>query len=93
MDVHCKVTVTERKPSFCAKRAKRAHKVPGFLRAAPTTLRIGEIGKRVEDSVEIGRDIEPEMFEIIPGIHHNCQGFAEQPVEAERELGTADAAT
>ena len=73
--------------------AKRRHERPGLVAPAPAGLGIVEPRERVEQRVEIGRDRQAEMLEIVAGVGDHGQAVGRQhAVQAERELGAADAA-
>src|SRR5207302_9657505 len=61
--------------------------------AAPAPAEFGVVtaGEGVEQCVEIGRDRQTEMREIVAGIGDDREGIWRQDaVEAERQLGAAD---
>ena len=50
---------------------ERAHgleRPPGLAFAPPTALLVVQPGKRVQDRVEIGRDVEPEHLEVVADV-------------------------
>jgi hypothetical protein len=91
--MHRKVAVAKLKPGLAAEFAQRAHELPGFLRSTPAALWVGQTAERIEYRVEIGRDLETEVLEVIAGIYDDGQFRTEHAEEAQRELGAADAAT
>src|SRR5260221_5236802 len=87
------VAVAEPEPDLAAQSFERCHKGPGLASPAPTQLGVVLTRERVEQRVEIGRDREAEMLEIVAGVGHNRHRIGQQDaVEAERELGAADPA-
>jgi len=44
-------------------------KLPGLVAAAPAGLRIGESGQGVDEGVQIRTDLEPQVLEIVAGVH------------------------
>ena len=70
------VAVAELKPGLAAQRRQRGHKAPGLVTPAPAALRIVEASQHIHDGIEIGRDREPEMLEVVTGIgdHHEIGG-------------------
>ena len=73
------------------KRFERRHKGPGLAAPTPAGVGIVEAGEGVEQRVEIGRDRQPEMLEIVAGIGDNGQRAGRQDaIEAERQFGAAD---
>ena len=56
-------------------------------------LRIGDAAERIQNSVEIGRDVQPKMLEVVAGVYNDRQLVGiEHAIKAKRELGAADAA-
>ena len=87
------IAVAERKPCFAAERFERGHEGPCLVAPAPAALRIVEPGQRVHDGVEIGRNGEPEMLEVVAGIGNHHQVVARHnAAEPENELSAADPA-
>src|SRR5207302_198856 len=81
------IRVAEPEPRLAADRLERSHEVPGFVAPAPALFRVSESGKRVERSVDVGRNVKAQMFEIVTGVDEGseCAGrkhtreAAEQP--------------
>ena len=93
LDVGGQIGVAEAEPGLAAQLRERRHEGPGLAGASPAGLRIGDARERVHDGIQIRRDAEPEMLEVVAGVAHHHQGIRrQQPVETERELGAADAA-
>ena len=92
LDMGGEIAVAQRKPSLAAERRERSHERPCLVAPAPAALRVVEAGQRVHDGVEIGRDGEPKMLEIIAGIDDHHEIAAEEAAEPESELGAADPA-
>ncbi len=75
------------------RRFERGHEGPGFVAPAPAGLGVVDAGEGIEQGVEIGRDREPQVLEIVAGIGDDGQSPRRQnAVEAERQLGAADPA-
>ena len=91
-DVHGQIAIAKLKPGLAPQLAQRTHHLPCFLRPPPSPLRISDAAERIKYSVEIGRDVEPEMLEVISGVddHRQLLGI-ERAIKAEREFGAADA--
>ena len=68
LDVRREVAVAEPEPGLAAERLQRRHEGPGLVAPAPAALRMVEPGERVDQRVEVGRDREAEMLEIVAGI-------------------------
>ena len=93
LDVRRQVGVAETEPGLAAQLLQRPHEAPGLARAPPAGLGVGDPGQRVQDRVQIRRDAEPQMLEVVAGVAHHHQAIRRQrPVQAERQLGAADAA-
>src|SRR5690606_13012983 len=60
--------------------------------AAPAQFLVGDAAKRIEHGVEVGRNQQAEMFEIVAGVDHDRQVGAEHPGQTRRQLGAADTA-
>src|ERR1700733_16278872 len=63
-----KIVIAQSEPVLAAERRERLHERPRFVLSAPTELRIVEASQRVHQGVGVGRDMKPEMFEIIADI-------------------------
>ena len=66
--VNGEIPVPQTEPRFAAELAERFHESPAFIPPPPAELGIIEPGKRVHDGVEVGRDAEAEMLEVVPRI-------------------------
>ena len=56
-EVEAEVAVAEPEPVLAAERRDRAERLPGLARPAPAALLVVQAGERVEDAVEVGRDV------------------------------------
>ena len=93
LDMGGEIAVAEPEPGFAAERLERGHEGPGLVAPPPAPLRIVESGERVHDGVEIGRNRQAQMLEVVAGIgHHHEIGARHDPAQPERKLGAADAA-
>src|SRR6516162_9091937 len=68
-DVHCEVAITKPKPSLPTEVVKLFHEIPSFVGASPAAVWIGESTERVKNRIEIGRDVQPKVLEIVARIH------------------------
>ena len=73
LDMHRKIAVAQPEPGLAADRRQRFHERPGLVMTAPAELRIGKPGQRVHHRVDVGRNGEPEMVEIIARIGDDQQ--------------------
>src|SRR5438270_436696 len=81
---------TAPEPSLAAERFERRHEGPGLAFPAPAELGVVEPRQGVEQGIEIGRDRETQMLEIVARIGDDGQRVRRQDtVETERELGAA----
>ena len=88
-----KIAVAEAEPGLAAQRTDRLHERPGLVAPAPAGRRIVEAGQRIDQRVDIGRDGQAEMLEIVAGVGDDQQIVRRQhAAQAQRQLGAADAA-
>jgi hypothetical protein len=86
------ILVTQIKPGGTAQLLEVVHGLPGFTRTTPTCIRICHPRQGIADRVQVGTDIQAEVFKIIPGIDYYGQVFSRQNLgESMGELGTTDA--
>src|SRR5262249_13404661 len=70
-EVKADVTVTEAEPVLTAEPADGLERVPGLVRAPPAALLVCDTGERVEDAVEVGRDVEAEHLYVVPHVSYD----------------------
>src|SRR5947209_8969906 len=88
-----KISVAELEPGFAAQRLERRHEGPGFVTPAPSEFRVVNAGERIKERVDIGRNREAEMLEIVAGIGDDGQlSRGQNAIETEGQLGAADPA-
>src|SRR4030095_6717709 len=91
--IDAQIAVPEPEPRLAAQLLEHAHEGPGLVATPPALLRVLAPGERVEERVEIGRHVQPEMNEIVAGVDHAGELPRRQyAVQPERELRAADAA-
>ena len=66
-----KVAISELEPCLAADLGERLHEAPGLVAAAPARLKIVDVRKRIGHGVEIGRDAQAKMLEIVGGVDDN----------------------
>src|SRR5262249_40649555 len=66
--VRRQVAVAELEPGRLAEPAEGTEAGERLAGKPPAPLRIGAAGERVEDRVQIGRDVEPEELLVVPGV-------------------------
>ena len=91
LDMEGEIAIAQSEPGLPAQRLERRHEVPALIAAAPAQLAIGEAGERIENRVDIGRDGEAQMLEIIAGIHDEREVPAKDARQAQSKLGATDA--
>ena len=70
----------------------RCMKVQVSLAPAPAGLLVDEAGERIERGVDVGRDVQPQVLEVVAGVDDDGEPLAQQLRQPERQLGAADAA-
>lgn len=90
--MHGEITIAEPEPCFAAQAAERLHKIPGLIRPAPAALDIAETAECIQNSIDVRRDMEAEMLEIVAGVDDHCQIGADKTLQSQRQLGAAYAA-
>src|SRR5579883_812144 len=87
------VAVAEPEPGLSAECLDRPHEGPGLAAAAPAGLGILEARKGVHDGVEVGRDMQAQMLEIVAGVDAEHEPVRRaRAIKPECELGAAHAA-
>ena len=76
--MHREITIAEPEPGLAAECAERLHERPGLVAPTPTEQRVVESRQGVHDRVEIGRDTEAKMLEIIAGVADDQQILGRQ---------------
>ena len=59
------VAIAEREPVLAAKPADGLERVPGLAAAPPAALLVGKACERIEDRIEIRRDVEAEHLDVV----------------------------
>src|SRR5262249_15179537 len=96
-----KVSVADREPVLSAECTDGFERIPGLVAAPPPALRVGEARERVENRVEVGRDVEAEHLDVVadvadhrrrlcPNDVHDAKDEA-RPANASRENGDVHA--
>jgi hypothetical protein len=66
--VQSQVAVAQIEPIFAAQRPNRFHESPAFLRTAPALDGISFPRQRIKKRIDVRRDGEPQVSEVIAGI-------------------------
>ena len=92
-EVEPDVAVAEPEPVLAAQARRRLERVPRLVGPPPATLGVDEPGERVEQAVEVRRDVEPEDLEVVADVADDGElAGLEDAGEAAREAGAAAAA-
>ncbi len=67
-EVEPEVEVAELEPVLAAELADGLERAPGLVRAPPAALLVVQPGERVEDRVEIGRDVQAEHLDVVADV-------------------------
>src|SRR5271167_808782 len=87
------IAVAEPKPVLTAKRADAVHERPRLVTPAPAGDGIVETSENVGQRVDIGRDAQPKMLEIVAGVGDHEQFVGRQDAaQTERQFRAADPA-
>src|SRR5215472_17229559 len=62
------VAIAEREPVLATELADGRERTPRLVAAAPTALLVGQPRERVEDRVEVGRDVQPEDLDVVADV-------------------------
>ena len=86
------VAIAEREPVLAAEPADGLERVPGLVAAPPAALLVGKARERVEDRVEIRRDVEAEHLDVVADVaDHARRGRARDVDDAADEARAAHA--
>src|SRR3984885_4811761 len=87
------IAIAEPKPVLAAERADRVHERPRLVTPAPAGGGIVETSENIGQRVDIGRDAEAKMLEIVAGVGDHEQFVGRQDeAQTERQFGAADPA-
>ena len=67
-EVQAEVAVAEHEPALPSKARGLLERDPALVRAPPSALRVGDAGERVEDAVQIGRDVHAEHLDVVADV-------------------------
>ena len=67
--MQAEVPVAELEPVVAAEARHRLERVPRLVGTTPAELLVSDPGERVEDAVEIGRDVHAENLDVVPDVH------------------------
>ena len=71
------IPVAELEPRLATEIADRLEGVPGLVGSPPASFLVVQVGERVEDRVEVGRDVEAEHLEVVADVpdHRHARGI------------------
>src|SRR5882757_443345 len=87
------IAIAEPKPVLAAERADTVHERPGLVTPAPAGGWIIDARENVGQRVDIGRDAQSKMLEIVAGVgdHEQFVGWQDE-ARTESQFGAADPA-
>ena len=84
------VAVSEPKPVLRTEARRRLERIPGLAGSPPTALVVDEPTKRVDEAVEVGRDVEAQDLDVVADVADDRElPGLEGGVEASREACAA----
>ena len=89
--VEADVSVAELEPGLLAELLRSSERVPGLVCAPPAALLVGESRQRVEQRVEVRRDVQAEDLDVVADVPDDRQ-LAGHLDETACEAGAPDAA-
>src|SRR5689334_3969298 len=90
--MHGEIAIAEPEPSLATKATDSLHEIPALAGAAPAAFHVGKTAECIDDRVDVRRDMQPELLEIITGVDDDGEVGADRPFQPQRKLGAADAA-
>ena len=92
-EMDAEIEVAEPEPALAAELATRLERVPRLVRAAPAACLVQPAGERVEDRVEVRRDVEAEDLDVVADVADDRQlARVDRLGQGEREPGAAEPA-
>ena len=93
LDMQREIAIAEPKPVLAAERADAVHERPRLVTPAPAGGGIVDARENVGQRVDIGRDAQSKMLEIVAGVGDHEQFVGRQDAaQTERQFGAADPA-
>src|SRR6188472_2913618 len=87
------IAVAEREPVLSAQPADRLESAPGLVAPSPAAALVGNAGERVEDRVEVRRDVQAEHLDVVADVpDHGRPRRARDLDDAADEARAADSA-
>ena len=92
-EVEAEVAVAETKPALAAPLPSGLERAPRLDGAAPASLAVDQARERVQQAVEVGRDVNAEELEVVADVaDHGQLVRAEHSGEPAREAGASASA-
>ena len=92
-EMRAEISIAELEPGWPAESGDRLERPEGLAAKAPAALAIRETGERVHHRVDVGRDEETEVLEVVAGVDDDGQLLgAERRRESVDQASAADAA-
>ena len=92
-EVEPEVAVAEPEPVLSSPARRRLERVPGLVGSSPAALGVDEPAERVEQAVEVGRDVQAEDLDVVSDVADDGQlARLRGPREPTREACAAAAA-
>ena len=89
-EVEPDVAVTQPEPVLPSEARRGLERVPGLAGTPPAAVGVDEPAERVDEAVEIGRDVESEDLDVVTDVADDRElSGLEDRVEASRETRTA----
>jgi hypothetical protein len=73
--MHGQIAIAELKPALTAQTLERLHERPSLIAPSPASDRIGQSGQGVNHRIQVGRDAEAKMLEVIASVDDEGQLF------------------
>ncbi len=87
------IAIAEPKPVIAAERADAVHERPRLVTPAPAGYGIVETSENIGQRVDVGRDAQSKMLEIVAGVGDHEQLVGRQhAAQTERQFRAADPA-
>src|SRR3979490_1786069 len=88
--MHREIAIAEPKPVLAAERADAVHERPGLVTPAPAGGGIVDSRENIGQRVDVGRDTQSKMLEIVAGVGDHEQFVGRQDAaQTERQFGAA----
>ena len=91
--MQAEIAIAEPEPALAAEPPRFLEGDPGLVRPSPAALLVGDVGQRIQDAVEIGRDVKTEHLDVVADVpDHGDACRIGRAHETAQEPRAADAA-